>query len=68
VIIFSGSMPATRVAIGGFSPLFLTSARAVIAALLGAALLFALQRVRPTRGDLRSLAPVALGVVVGSRL
>ena len=32
VIIFSGSLPATRVAVGGFSPLFLTSARAVIAA------------------------------------
>ena len=37
VIIFSGSLPATRVAVGGFTPLFLTSARAVIAALLGAA-------------------------------
>ena len=37
VIIFSGSLPATRVAVGGFSPLFLTSARAMIAALLGAA-------------------------------
>ncbi|MCC8977214.1 EamA/RhaT family transporter, partial [Bradyrhizobium sp. Cham227] len=35
VIIFSGSLPATRVAVAGFSPLFLTSARAAIAALLG---------------------------------
>ena len=35
VIIFSGSLPATRVAVGGFQPLFLSSARAVIAALLG---------------------------------
>ncbi len=42
VIIFSGSLPATRVAVGGFTPLFLTSARAVIAALLGAALLLVL--------------------------
>ena len=33
VLIFSGSLPATRVAVGGFSPLFLTSARAAIAAL-----------------------------------
>ena len=65
VIIFSGSLPATRVAIGGFSPLFLTSARAVIAALLGMALLVALQQKRPARSDLRSLAVVALGVVVG---
>ena len=36
VVIFSGSLPATRIAITDFSPIFLTSARAVIAALLGA--------------------------------
>jgi drug/metabolite transporter (DMT)-like permease len=65
VIIFSGSLPATRVAVGDFSPLFLTSARAVIAALLGAAFLVALRQTRPGRGDLGSLAVVALGVVVG---
>ncbi|MEP9367840.1 DMT family transporter [Xanthobacter sp. VNH20] len=65
VIIFSGSLPATRVAIGGFSPLFLTSARAVIAALLGAALLALLRQKRPARSDLLPLAVVALGVVVG---
>ncbi|MFD1626002.1 DMT family transporter [Azospirillum griseum] len=65
VVIFSGSLPATRVAVGGFSPLFLTSARAVIAALIGAALLALLRQSRPQRGDLLSLAVVALGVVVG---
>ncbi|KAB0266128.1 DMT family transporter [Microvirga brassicacearum] len=65
VIIFSGSLPATRVAVGDFSPLFLTSARAVIAALLGAAFLVLLRQVRPGRSDLVSLAVVALGVVVG---
>lgn len=65
VIIFSGSLPATRVAVSDFSPLFLTSARAVIAALLGAALLLALRQSRPAAGDLLSLALVALGVVVG---
>jgi len=65
VIIFSGSLPATRVAVGGFTPLFLTSARAVIAAGLGAALLLALRQPRPARGDLASLALVAVGVVIG---
>jgi drug/metabolite transporter (DMT)-like permease len=65
VIIFSGSLPATRVAVGGFPPLFLTSARAVIAALLGVVLLLALREKRPARGDLGSLAIVSLGVVVG---
>lgn len=65
VIIFSGSLPATRVAIGGFDPLFLTSARAVIAALLGIGLLLFLRQARPARSDLWPLAIVALGVVVG---
>lgn len=65
VIIFSGSLPATRVAVGGLSPMFLTSARAVIAALLGAALLGALRQQRPPLNDLGSLALVALGVVIG---
>lgn len=65
VIIFSGSLPATRVAVAGFSPLFLTSARAVIAALLGAALLTVGRQARPERGALGALAIVALGVVIG---
>ncbi|SDR50128.1 EamA-like transporter family protein [Rhizobiales bacterium GAS113] len=65
VIIFSGSLPATRIAVGGFTPLFLTSARAVIAALLGAALLGVLRQKRPASSDLGSLAIVALGVVIG---
>jgi drug/metabolite transporter (DMT)-like permease len=65
VVIFSGSLPATRIAVDGFTPLFLTSARAVIAALLGTALLAVLRQKRPDVGDLGSLAIVALGVVIG---
>lgn len=65
VLIFSGSLPATRVAVGGFEPVFLTSARAVIAALLGGALLVALRQPRPAASDLFSLLIVAIGVVVG---
>lgn len=65
VIIFSGSLPATRVAVGGFSPLFLTSARAVIAALLGATLLLAFRQRRPLATDFRSLAIVAISVAIG---
>ncbi len=65
VVIFSGSLPATRVAVGGFEPLFLSSARAAIAALLGATLLLALRQPRPTREDLVPLAIVAVGVVIG---
>ena len=65
VIIFSGSLPATRVAVAGFSPLFLTSARALIAALLGAALLLLLRQAWPKREDMVSLAITAFGVVIG---
>lgn len=65
VVIFSGSLPATRVAVADLSPLFLTSARAVIAAALAGALLMLSRQARPARSDVPSLAIVALGVVIG---
>lgn len=65
VIIFSGSLPATRVAVADFSPVFLTSGRAVIAATLGGALLFVMRQTKPARTDLIPLTIVAAGVVVG---
>jgi drug/metabolite transporter (DMT)-like permease len=65
VLIFSGSLPATRVAVADFDPLFLTLARACIAGLLGAALLLILRQKRPSRADLPALAIVSLGVVIG---
>ena len=65
VLIFSGSLPATRVAVMDFDPTFVTSARAAIAGLLGLAMLLVFRQKRPERGDLLSLVIVALGVVVG---
>ena len=65
VLIFSGSLPATRLAVAGFPPLFLTAARASLAALLGALLLLLLRQRRPRRDDAAALAVVAGGVVVG---
>lgn len=65
VIIFSGSLPATRVAVADFTPMFLTSARAGLAALLGAVFLLALRQPLPERRDILPLATVALGGVVG---
>jgi drug/metabolite transporter (DMT)-like permease len=65
VAIFSGSLPATRVAVLGFNPLFLTAARAMIAGLLALALLAILRAPRPARRDFGPLVIVALGVVVG---
>ncbi|MEM9634620.1 MAG: DMT family transporter [Pseudomonadota bacterium] len=65
VLIFSGSLPATRVAVGSLDPMFLTSVRAVLAALLGAAMLLAFRQAKPERADLPSLVVVAAGVVIG---
>jgi drug/metabolite transporter (DMT)-like permease len=65
VVIFAGSLPATRAAVTGFAPLFLTGARASIAALLGLALLLALRQPRPHAADVPALALGALGVVAG---
>ncbi|MGL5167783.1 MAG: DMT family transporter [Afipia sp.] len=65
VVIFSGSLPATRVAVMQFDPVFLTVARAAIAGILALCLLFAFREKRPARSDIVSLVIVALGVVVG---
>lgn len=65
VLIFSGSLPATRVAVTDFDPVFLTAARASIAALMALALLLALRAKRPDASDLGSLAIIAAGVVLG---
>jgi drug/metabolite transporter (DMT)-like permease len=65
VIIFSGSLPATRVAVQQFDPVFLTVARAAIAGVLAVGLLLAFREKRPAREDILSLAIVAAGVVVG---
>ena len=65
VLIFSGSLPATRAAVMDFDPVFLTVARAIIAAVLGIALLLSAREKLPERGDVPSLIVVAIGVVIG---
>ena len=65
VLIFSGSLPATRVAVLELDPLFVTFARAAIAGVLALGLLLAFKEKRPSRADFVPLAIVALGVVVG---
>ncbi|MBB3953580.1 DMT family transporter [Novosphingobium sediminicola] len=65
VALFSGSMPATRAAVVGFTPLFLTAARAIIAGGLGALMLVAMRESLPRGRQWLSLAMIAGGVVVG---
>lgn len=65
VLLFSGSLPATRIAVLEFNPVFLTVARASIAGILALIALLVYKEKRPTPKQLFPLAIVALGVVVG---
>lgn len=65
VLIFSGSLPATRVAVAEFDPVFLTVARATIAGVLALAILLLFKERRPGKQQVLPLAIVALGVVLG---
>lgn len=63
--IFSGTLPATRAAVSSLDPVFVTTARATIAGIIGLAALLLLRERPPRRVDLQSLLIVALGVVIG---
>ncbi|MFJ2043147.1 DMT family transporter [Paenibacillus taichungensis] len=65
VLIFSGSLPATRLAVIDFDPVFLTLCRAAIAGVFAGILLLLFRQQRPVRGDIFPLFVVALCVVVG---
>jgi drug/metabolite transporter (DMT)-like permease len=65
MFIFSASLPATRMAVSGFSPIFTTSMRATIAASLALFFILLYREAKPHKSDLLSLSIVALGVVVG---
>lgn len=65
MLIFSASLPATKVAIIDFDPIFLTLARATIAGLLALIALLIFKQKRPDKDQLFSLFIVAIGVVVG---
>jgi drug/metabolite transporter (DMT)-like permease len=65
VAAFSFTVIFTRVAVGGLSPMFVGSARAVIATLLAATALALTKQRLPTGAQWARLAVVAGGVVVG---
>lgn len=65
VIIFSGSLPATRIAVLEMDPFFLTFLRASIAGLVAVALLKGFRQPRPHRGQILPLLIVSLGVIIG---
>ncbi|QBS44770.1 DMT family transporter [Nocardia sp. CS682] len=65
VAAFSFTMPLTRIAVGGLSPLFIGSGRAVVAAVLAGVALAVTRQAFPSGTQWVRLAVVAAGVVVG---
>lgn len=65
MVIFSGSLPATRVAVLQFDPIFLTVARAAVAGGLALIILKIFKQSPPLKDHIVSLIIVALGVVIG---
>jgi len=65
VLIFSGSLPATRVAVLDMDPFFLTFLRASIAGMLAVILIYSFREKRPQASQIVSLIIVSLGVIIG---
>lgn len=65
VCLFGGTLPATRLAVTAFDPLFLTAARAVIAGCLGLATLLITRRSWPSRQVMTELMFAGLFTVAG---
>jgi drug/metabolite transporter (DMT)-like permease len=65
VLLFSFSVPLTKVAVGGFSPLFTATGRAVIAGMLALVALGVRRVPFPAREHLRPLLFTMLGAVFG---
>ena len=65
VLLFAGTLPATRLAVGSIDPLFLTAARTTIAGCAGLTLLVLLRRPWPPRALWGRLIAAALCSVIG---
>jgi drug/metabolite transporter (DMT)-like permease len=65
VVAFSFSLPATRLAVGGLDPWAVAFGRSAVAGLLAVVALVLSRAPRPTASQLRRLAIVASGIVVG---
>lgn len=65
VLLFAGTLPATRVAVAAFDPLFLSAVRATIAGCAGLLLLAVLRRPLPPRALWRDLLLAGLCTIIG---
>jgi len=62
---FSGTVPATRIAVASIDPVVVGVGRSVLGALLAIGYLIAIRAPRPSRVQLPGIAVVALGAGVG---
>lgn len=65
VVLFSGGLPATKLAVMEMSPIFVTIVRAAVAGVLALTVLWLGKEKRPVKKDLIPLLLVSLGCVVG---
>lgn len=65
VILFGGTLPATRLAVAAFDPLFLSATRAAIAGCIGMLLLLVLRRPVPPRALWHEFLLAGLCTIVG---
>jgi drug/metabolite transporter (DMT)-like permease len=65
VFIYGGTLPATRLAVTGLDPLFLTAARATVAGCLGSAVLLVMRRSWPPIALWREIFLAGLCTIVG---
>ncbi|KFF12069.1 hypothetical protein IW15_10840 [Chryseobacterium soli] len=65
VLLFSGSMPATKLAVMDMSPIFVTIARAGIAGVLALGVLLVYKEKRPAKNQIFPLILVSIGCVIG---
>lgn len=65
VLLFSGSMPATKLAVMDMDPIFVTIARAGIAGILALSVLLIYKEKRPAKDQIFPLILVSIGCVIG---
>ena len=65
IVIFGGTLPATRLAVAGLDPFFITVGRAAASGLLAAALLLMLRRQWPSPHQIRTMLICIVTLVLG---
>lgn len=65
VVLFGGTLPATRLAVVSFDPFFLSAARAAIAGVLGLAALIVTRRAWPSRQIMAELVITGVFTIIG---